>query len=114
MQFLPEQHILVMNLVRLPPAERSADAVEEARLSLLKPLSIIEAQLSKTEYIAADSFTMGDIPIGAGTSLVLFDLESPLVKFGALVQSDQRTTRLQKHIADPALHLSASLDAFRF
>ena len=113
-QFLPEQHILVMNLVRLPPEERSADAVEAARLSLLKPLAIIEAQLSKTEYIAADLFTMGDIPIGMRVHRwFLFDLESPLmpnlerwykaIKNGPL----SRNTSPIRHCIFPA-----SLDAF--
>lgn len=107
-QFLPEQHILVMNLVRLPPEERSAGAVEEARLSLLKPLSIIEAQLSKTEYIASDSFTMGDIPIGMRVHRwFLFDLESPhMPNLERWYKAIQERPAFKKHIADPALHLS--------
>lgn len=107
-QFLPEQHILVMNLVRLRPEERNADAVEEARLSLLKPLSIIEAQLSKTEYIAADSFTMGDIPIGMRVHRwFLFELESPhMPNLERWYKAIQERPAFKKHIADPALHLS--------
>ena len=49
-KFLPEQHILVMNLVRLPPDERDPAAVEEARISLLRPLGMLEDQLSKTAW----------------------------------------------------------------
>ena len=107
-KFLPEQHILVMNLVRLPPEERNTDEVEEARVSLLTPLGIIEEQLSRTKYIAADHFTMGDIPIGMRVHRwFLFDLESPpmpnLARWYAAIQE---RPAFKKHIADPALHLS--------
>ncbi len=107
-KFLPEQHILVMNLVRLPPEERNPDEVEDARVSLLTPLGIIEEQLSRTEYIAADHFTMGDIPIGMRVHRwFLFDLESPpmpnLARWYAAIQE---RPAFKKHIADPALHLS--------
>jgi glutathione S-transferase len=107
-KFLPEQHILVMNLVRLPPKERSAVLVEEARLSLLTPLLIIEEQLSKTEYIAADFFTMGDIPIGMRVHRwFLFNLESPpMPNLERWYKAIQERPAFKKHIADPALHLS--------
>ena len=107
-KFLPEQHILVMNLIRLPPDQRDSDAVEEARLSLLKPLGILEEQLSKTEYVAGYAFSMGDIPIGMRVHRwFLFDLKSPpmpnLVRWYKAIQ--QRPA-FKKHIAAPALHLS--------
>ena len=107
-KFLPEQHILVMNLVRLPAEERNPDEVEEARASLLTPLGIIEEQLSRTEFIAANHFTMGDIPIGMRVHRwFLFDLESPpmpnLERWYAAIQE---RPAFKKHIADPALHLS--------
>lgn len=107
-KFLPEQHILVMNLVRLPPEERDPDAVEEARVSLLTPLQIIEEQLGKTEYIAADQFTMGDIPIGMRVHRwFLFDLESPpLPNIDRWYRAIQERPAFKQHIADPALHLS--------
>ena len=107
-QFLPEQHILVMNLVRLPPEERSADEVEEARQSLLRPLAIIDEQLGRTEYMAGDQFTMGDIPVGMRVHRwFLFDLESPpMPNLDRWYKRLQERPAFQKHIADPALHLS--------
>ena len=107
-QFLPEQHILVMNLVRLPQAERDPEAVERARVSLLRPLGILEEQLGRTEYIAADGFTMGDIPIGMRVHRwFLFGLESPpMPNLDRWYKAIQERPAFKKHIADPALHLS--------
>lgn len=107
-QFLPEQHILVMNLVRLPEGERNPDEVEKARVSLLRPLAIIEEQLGRTEYIAADQFTMGDIPIGMRVHRWFsFDLESPpMPNLDRWYRAIQERDAFRKHIADPALHLS--------
>ncbi len=106
--FLPHQHTLVMNLVRLPPAERNPDAVENARQALLGPLGIIENQLARSPFIAGDQFTMGDIPVGMRVHRwFLFDLETPelpnLRRWYDVIR--QRPAFLQ-HIADPALHLS--------
>ncbi|PPR63757.1 MAG: Glutathione S-transferase GstB [Alphaproteobacteria bacterium MarineAlpha4_Bin2] len=107
-KFLPEQHILVMNLVRLPPDERDPKAVEEARLSLLKPLGILEEQLSKTEYVAGDAFSMGDIPIGMRVHRwFLFDLKSPsMPNLERWYKAIQHRPAFKRHIANPALHLS--------
>lgn len=107
-QFLPEQHILVMNLVRLPPPDRDQKLVEEARKSLLKPLSIIDSQLSKTNYIASDKFTMGDIPIGMRVHRwYLFGLESPaLPNLERWYNSLKTRDAFKAHISDPNLHLS--------
>jgi len=107
-QFLPEQHILVMHLVRLPPEERDPNEVEKARLSLLRPLAILDAQLAQTEYVAGDHFTMGDIPVGMRVHRwYLFGLESPPMPnlarwYGAIGER----AAFQEHIADPRLHLS--------
>ena len=55
-QFLPTQHTLVMNLVRLPPEERDADAVEAARQAHLRPLEILDAQFARSEFVAGVRF----------------------------------------------------------
>lgn len=107
-QFLPEQHILVMNLVRLPPDERDPAAVEAARLSLLKPLAILDDRFAQSEYIAADAFTMGDIPIGMRVHRwFLFGLDSPpMPNLERWYKAIRERPAFRKHIADPALHLS--------
>lgn len=106
--FLPHQHTLVMNLARLPPDERDADAVESARQALIKPLQILEAQLGKSEYIAGDGFSMGDIPVGMRVHRwFLFDLETPpLPNLESWYRAIRERPAFIAEIADPALHLS--------
>ena len=62
-QLITPMHDLVLHLVRLPEDQRNPDDVEKARQRLIKEFTIIEEQLGKTEFIAADRWTMGDIPI---------------------------------------------------
>ncbi len=106
--FLPHQHTLVMNLVRLPPEARNPDEVEKARRALLTPLRIIDDQLSRTSFIAGENFTMGDIPIGMRVHRwFLFDLETPdLPHLRRWYEGFRLRPAFQRHIADPALHLS--------
>ena len=107
-KFLPEQHILVMNLVRLPPDERDPAAVEEARVSLLRPLGMLEEQLSKTAYVAGDAFSMGDIPVGMRVHRwFLFNLKSPpMPNLARWYDAIKQRPAFKQHIEDAALHLS--------
>jgi len=77
-ELLPPQHEMVMQLVRLPPAERDPDRLAKARGAFLKALAIAETQLGHTRWIAGESFTYGDIPLGIRVHRwMLFGLESP-------------------------------------
>jgi glutathione S-transferase len=107
-ELLHGQHILVMQLIRLPEAERDPAKAEAARQALIKPFSILDAQLSRTRHIAGERFTMGDIPIGIRTHRWhLFDIERPampnLERWYAEIR--ERPAFL-KWVADPANHLS--------
>jgi glutathione S-transferase len=106
--FLPHQHTLVMHLVRLPEAERESAQVESARQALLRPLEIIDSQLSKTNFIAGRRFTMGDIPIGMRVHRwYLFNLATPdLPNLRRWYEEIQNRPAFIEQIADPALHLS--------
>ncbi|MDB5924785.1 MAG: glutathione S-transferase [Betaproteobacteria bacterium] len=52
------------NLVRTAPEKRNMTEVEESRKRLAANLAIVDAQLAGAEYIAGESFTMADIPMG--------------------------------------------------
>ena len=54
-------------LIRTPPKERNAEEIEKARKKLSANLSILDTHLKNSKYIAGESFTMGDIPIGITT-----------------------------------------------
>jgi len=77
-ELLPPQHDLVMQLVRLPAAQRDAAQLERARQAFIKRLHIVEAQLGLTAFIAGARFTYGDIPLGIRVHRwFLFGLEPP-------------------------------------
>jgi glutathione S-transferase len=56
-------------LVRTPPEKRDLNAIEAARQTCIGLLAIPEATLSTREYLAGESFTMGDIPLACHVQL---------------------------------------------
>ena len=56
-------------LVRVAPEKRDAPAIEEARKKCAALLAIPDAALAGKKYLAGDSFTMGDIPLGCHVQL---------------------------------------------
>ncbi len=54
---------LFWGLVRAPPEQRNAAAIEASRIKTGEALTILNAQLGKTAYVAGDTFSMGDIPV---------------------------------------------------
>ncbi|MGZ5094459.1 MAG: glutathione S-transferase family protein [Burkholderiales bacterium] len=52
------------NLVRTAPEKRNMIEVEESRKRLAANLAIVDAQLANADYVAGESFTMADIPLG--------------------------------------------------
>jgi glutathione S-transferase len=55
---------LFWGLVRTPPEKRNAQAIEAAKHKTIDAMYILNRQLGKTAFIAGDSFSMGDIPVG--------------------------------------------------
>ena len=51
-------------LVRTPAEKRDHAAIEKARAELAKTLNMVELRLARSKFIAGDSLTVGDIPIG--------------------------------------------------
>ena len=62
--FWPAIRALFMGLVRTPPAERDAQAIESSRKNTAEVLAIVDAHLGSRPYLAGDAMTMGDIPMG--------------------------------------------------
>ena len=56
-------------LIRTPPEQRDAAAIEDGRLKSGKLLDILDAALATRGYVAGDALTMGDIPIGCHVQL---------------------------------------------
>ena len=52
------------NLVRVEPGKRDLKAVEEGRAKMADNLKIVESNLANRQFMAGDTLTMGDIPMG--------------------------------------------------
>ena len=55
---------LFWGLVRTPPEKRDPAAIDAGRQKIGEALMIMDAQLAKTQWLAGDEFSYGDIPIG--------------------------------------------------
>jgi glutathione S-transferase len=60
----PAIHETFWGLVRTPPEKRNVPAIEASKAKTTAAIKILDAQLAKTAYVAGDSFSMGDIPVG--------------------------------------------------
>ena len=60
----PAIHATFWGLVRTPPEKRDLAAIETSKAKTIAAITILDAQLAKTAYVAGDAFSMGDIPVG--------------------------------------------------
>ncbi len=51
-------------LIRTPPEKRNHAAIEDSKKKTTAAMTIMDGQLAKTEYLAGDAFSYGDIPVG--------------------------------------------------
>ncbi len=52
------------NLIRTPPEKRDANAIAAGKEKTINAAKIMDAQLGKTQYMAGNDFSYGDIPLG--------------------------------------------------
>ena len=64
--FGPAFQALFLGLVRTPPEQRNAQTIENSRLKTAEVLQLVDAHLATHPFLAGDTFTMGDIPLGCG------------------------------------------------
>jgi glutathione S-transferase len=51
-------------LIRTPPEKRDANAIAGGKTKSIEAAQVMDAQLGKTQYLASDAFSYGDIPVG--------------------------------------------------
>jgi glutathione S-transferase len=51
-------------LIRTPPEKRDMAAIKTSQEKTTAAMRILDAQLAKTSYVAGDTFSYGDIPVG--------------------------------------------------
>ena len=54
-------------LIRTPPDQRDHSAISAGKTKTIEVVQMLESQLAKTQYLAGDSFSYGDIPVGIMT-----------------------------------------------
>lgn len=105
-QLIPPMHELILHLIRLPENERSANKADEMRRKLIEEFGIVDQQLGKTKYIAADQWTMGDIPMTIRCHRWhLMDIERPKMKNLERYYDDIKMRPSFASISDPAMHI---------
>ena len=57
--------IVFQALYRTPPAERDAAAIARNTVEANRAMELLDAHLRTQIFVAGDTFTMGDIPVGA-------------------------------------------------
>jgi glutathione S-transferase len=62
--FQPAFTKVFWHLVRTPPGQRDQAAVADAKANSIAAAEILDAELSRRAYLAGESFSMGDIPLG--------------------------------------------------
>ena len=50
-------------LIRTPPEKRDHAAIEAGKVKCIAAMTILDAQLAKTAFVAGDTLSMGDIPV---------------------------------------------------
>ena len=60
----PAMFPVFWGLVRTAPEDRDLEAIADGRDRLEATLSVLDDHLSRSDYVASESFSMGDIPLG--------------------------------------------------
>ena len=58
---------LFWGLIRTPPEQRDAAALDKLRAEMEAVMAILDAHLARQPFVAGDTLTMGDIPVGCFT-----------------------------------------------
>ena len=55
---------LFMGMVRTPAPERNMKAIDDSKAKTADAAKMLDEQLAKTQFLAGDGFSYGDIPVG--------------------------------------------------
>jgi glutathione S-transferase len=105
-ELIGPMHNYVKHTIRFPEAQRDAKLVEAARAHLIAAWRIVDDQLGRTTHIAADSWTMGDIPMSIRVHRWhLLEVEGPAFPNIARYYDQIQDRPSFAAIADPQMHL---------
>jgi glutathione S-transferase len=91
------------NLVRVEAGKRDMKAVEDARRKMAENFKIVENQLSGRQYLAGDTLTMADIPMGVAVHRwFVLPIERPdYPRLGAYYERLKQRPAFAAHCAAP-------------
>ncbi len=101
--FYPAFHPTFWGLIRTPEDQRNHQLIEESASRTADLLSIVERRLQTTPYLAGDTFSIGDIPLGTCIYRYL-NLEISRPSFPAIeswYQKLENRPAYQKHVMIP-------------
>jgi glutathione S-transferase len=99
------QREVAFQVLRYPEDKRDPEKLAAARRRLNEEFAKIEAQLGKTDYIAADRWTMGDIAIGIRVHRwILIEGERPEMPNIARYYDKIKARPAFASVADPSYH----------
>jgi glutathione S-transferase len=82
-----EPHLvtMLMHMMFLPEAQRSPDAIEQAKAALAKPMQVLDAHLAGRPYLLGTDFNVGDLNVCSvlGLAAMLHYDFSPFANVGA-------------------------------
>ena len=105
-QLIPPMQLYVRHTFRLPDDKRDPAVAAEARERLEREFAIVDGQLGKTRFIAADRWTMGDIPMAIRVHRWhLLGLAPAAMSNIARYYQELRARPAFAAIADPAMHV---------
>lgn len=106
-ELIAPMHNYVKHTIRFPEEQRDTKVVDAARSQLIKAWKIVDAQLGRTRHIAADAWTMGDIPMTIRVHRWnLLEVEAPNFPNITRYYDDVRKRAGFAAIADPEMHLA--------
>ncbi|NQW11660.1 MAG: glutathione S-transferase family protein [Alphaproteobacteria bacterium] len=106
-ELIPPMHTYVKHTIRLPEEQRDPASVDAAREALIAAWRIVDHQLSRTTHIAADAWTMGDIPMTIRVHRwALLQADTPDFPNIARYYDRVRARPSFAAIADPQMHLA--------
>ena len=69
---------LFVGMVRTPPDDRDAGAIERARRETARHWAMLDAHLAESAFVAGDALSIGDIPLGVSAyRWFAMDIERP-------------------------------------
>ena len=103
----PLLHTQIMELHRLPEDQRTPGAADEAGEAIAHVVEALEAQLARTDHLAGERFSMGDIPAGAAVCRwrVFGQWGRPMPHVDAWLARLGEREGFRRHVAPPELHV---------